>query len=79
MSYIYLEKKMSQHKDYQDYSTTDCMVKIMREIVDNGESSGWFGSFDALKNLEMKLNSFNIFYTDDLRGTWRHKSDTQLT
>lgn len=64
---------MPQTQAYHDYSSNDCMIKIMHDIVNNGKSSGWYGSKEEVQDLGKKLESFNIFYVDDFHGTWKQK------
>lgn len=47
------------------------VVRILTEIVYNGESSGWSTNDLALKKLvDDRLFKFNVVYTDDFNGTY---------
>ena len=59
---------------------TGCEAEIAREVVLHGRSAGWSipywksefyqSSKDAGKKAAKNLASFNIGYTDDMRGEW---------
>lgn len=60
--------------NYSNYeSVNECAADIARECVLKGESKGWCGSLEDLKELEKILTLFNIVYVDDICGTWAVK------
>lgn len=60
---------MSNRK-YSNYSVKNCAILILEDIVKNKISKGWGGNLDELEEMKNYLKNFNVFYTDDMYGSW---------
>lgn len=60
---------------YRQYSSEILDAGLITlEVVDYGESSGWSGTLEQLKNMQDILKKHNIIYVDDIHGTWKKKN-----
>jgi hypothetical protein len=63
-------------RSYDDPRQT--VATILYECVMYGESNGWIGKLNEVDMFAKVLELFNVVYVDDMRGTWKHRSDLSM-
>lgn len=65
-------------KSYEGHGYTCSAGMILADIVYDGVSTGWCGEeAGSLGDMQKILAAYNIVYTCDFDGEWRHKAEAK--
>lgn len=63
---------------FEDSTYTEVITTILSDIVRTGKSEGWSTNNVLIKQaVDSTLQKYNVYYTDDMRGTYERKQINQ--